>query len=626
MVSEKPRVHRLGALMVASVSLAVYVRTMYPGLVPFGDSPKFQFVGRIWGTPHNPGYPLYIVVSHLFGLLPIATLAYRINLMSAVFGAVAAGVMTLLVARLTGRVWAGIAAGFGLAFGRVFWSQAIVAEVYTLAAALLLGTTYWAVRWADTRRARDLLAAVVLASLAVGNHLTIVMFAPGLIVLVLLTDWRRALRPRLLSAMAALVAAGLSQYLLLIYLTSRRPPYLESSAGSLSELVPIVAGAQFRDRFGHFGWQELLTSRSAQLFRILRDETGLWGIAAAAIGLIWLARTRPAVAAGFTVAAIGVWTFVLGYDIADPQVFLIPVVVVLWTLAGVAIALVIGAAARAGRTAGVGAGVVAASLAAVTAYTSNVRANDHHKRTYETAFMNAVFLTLPNRALLVPGTFSEQLMLQYKLYGERAGADRAIELHGIDAGALKRAFAQGRPVYAFTEARDQLARSGFLFETVPLGAIAPDPVLFRLSGVRECRDIANSGWIDVSPVTAAGRLAVRVDNYRPFDAHLWLVLTRDTAAATMMTSSAGPGRPAVTTQVFDRSSAEGLRQTLAAAGFSAAIPRAPFVEIVHVQVNDNGEFQLLTLDLAGAPVSGFARGTADLNNPRRLTVCAGGST
>ena len=216
--------------------------------------------------------------------------------------------------------------------------------------------------------------------------------------------------------------------------------------------------------------------------------------------MIWLARKRPAVAAGLTVGAIGVWTFVLGYDIADPQVFLIPVVVVLWMLAGVAIALVIGAAARAGRTAGVGAGVVAASLAAVTAYTSNVRASDHHKRTYETALMNAVFLTLPNRALVVPGTFSEQLMLQDKLYGERAGADRAIELHFIDAGALEeRVRTRAAGVCVLAQARDELARSGFLFETVPLGAIAPDPVLFRVSTVRECRDIANSGWVDCRP-------------------------------------------------------------------------------------------------------------------------------
>ena len=141
------RARALGALAVAALALVVYLRTMYPGLVMFGDSPKFQFVGRVWGTPHNPGYPLYIVVSHVFGLLPIGTLAYRINLMSAVFGAIAAGLLALLVARLTRSTWAGVAAGLGLAFGRVFWSQALVAEVYTLATALLIATTFSVSPW-----------------------------------------------------------------------------------------------------------------------------------------------------------------------------------------------------------------------------------------------------------------------------------------------------------------------------------------------------------------------------------------------------------------------------------------------------------------------------------------------
>src|SRR5260221_13827759 len=378
-------------MLVTAVTFAVYVRTMYPGLVPFGDSPKFQFVGRIWGTPHNPGYPLYIVVSHIFGLLPIGTLAYRINLMSAVCGAIAAGLMVPVVSRLTGRAWAGIAAGFGLGFGRVFWSQASVAEVYALATALLLATMYMAIRWTDSRRIRDLLAAVLLASIAVGNHLTIVMVAPGLVVLVLATDWRRALRPGPVGLMAATIAAGLSQYLLVIYLTDRHPAYLESSAHTLRELFPVVAGTQFQDRLWHFGWRELLTSRSAELFGILRGELGAWGLLLAAVGLVVVTRRRPAAAAGLTASGLVVWAFVLNYDVADPQVFLIPVFVVLWVFAGSAVGLLVETIGRMRRPAGAVAGALAAAAVATTLYVSNARVNDHHRRTYEADMMNAVF-------------------------------------------------------------------------------------------------------------------------------------------------------------------------------------------------------------------------------------------
>ena len=188
------------AALAPVAAFAVYLQTMYPGLVSTGDSPKFQFVGRIWGTPHNPGYPLYVAVSHLFSHLPIGTLAYRINLMSAVFGAVTVWLMVLLVRRLTGSTAAGVGAALMLAFGLVFWSQAIIAEVYTLGTALLAAALLFAVRWADTRRPVDLLLAVAAVAVAVGNHLTILLVAPALVVFVLATDWRAALKPRVLIA------------------------------------------------------------------------------------------------------------------------------------------------------------------------------------------------------------------------------------------------------------------------------------------------------------------------------------------------------------------------------------------------------------------------------------------
>ena len=170
--------------------------------------------------------------------------------MSVVFGSIAAGLLVLVVARLTGRLDAAVCAGIGLALGRTFWSQSIVAEVYALATALLVATLLFAVRWTDTRRTRDLMLAVGMAAIAVGNHLTIVMVAPGLIVMVLATDWRFALTPRRIAAMAALCLLGLSQYLLIVVLTHAHAPYLESSATDLRALIPVVAGAQFQSA----GW------------------------------------------------------------------------------------------------------------------------------------------------------------------------------------------------------------------------------------------------------------------------------------------------------------------------------------------------------------------------------------
>jgi hypothetical protein len=391
-------------------------------------------------------------------------------------------------------------------------------------------------------------------------------------------------------------------------------------------LIPVVAGAEFQNRFGHFGWRDLFTSRSARLLGILVDETTIWGAVAAATGLIVLLRRRPATAAGLLLGGVGVWAFILDYDVADPQVFLVPVFVVLWVFAGVAAGAAVDLASRAGRIPAAITGVTAALVAGSVLYSGNRRANDHHGRNYETDLMNAIFLTLPTRAIVAWSAFSEQLLLQYKLYGERAGADRAIREHGVDAERLKEAFAREQPVYALSQARDRLARSGFVFEPVAL-RLEPhtDPVLFRLVSVRECRDIAHQGWIDAAPLTFGGRIAARVDNYRPFDSDFWLVLGRDAPVAARLLSAASPNAPSFTLRSARRSDTAALEALLAEAAFPAqALPQAAFIDVIHVRVNDNGDFALLTLDLGAPPRFALMRGTTDLkSNPKRLTVCAG---
>ena len=95
---------------VVLLTLATYLVTMYPGLGGGGDAAKFRYLGHVLGTAHPPGYPLYTLVSWLFSVLPVGSLAYRINLMSAVCGALAAGATYVSVRSLGGARAAAVAA------------------------------------------------------------------------------------------------------------------------------------------------------------------------------------------------------------------------------------------------------------------------------------------------------------------------------------------------------------------------------------------------------------------------------------------------------------------------------------------------------------------------------------
>ena len=83
-------------LVLALAVLGVYGSTLYPS-VPGGDSGEFIVASQELGVAHPPGYPLYTLLGKIFTWLPVRTVAWRVNLLTAVLGAVAA----TLLARAT---------------------------------------------------------------------------------------------------------------------------------------------------------------------------------------------------------------------------------------------------------------------------------------------------------------------------------------------------------------------------------------------------------------------------------------------------------------------------------------------------------------------------------------------
>src|ERR1035437_7298331 len=146
-----------------AASLLLYLVTLAP-TVTFEDSGELIAAAYTLGVPHEPGYPLWTMIAHLFTWLPVGDVAYRVNLMSAVCSSLAAALIawtTLLVidgvaaarpgGRLTASAWrpelegqalwlacgAAAAAGILAATARTTWSQSILAAVYGLKAALV---------------------------------------------------------------------------------------------------------------------------------------------------------------------------------------------------------------------------------------------------------------------------------------------------------------------------------------------------------------------------------------------------------------------------------------------------------------------------------------------------------
>src|SRR3954454_23607172 len=100
----------LAAAMVFVLAFAVYVKTLLPG-VSVGDWAEMQWIPAQLGIPHPTGYPLYVLLGKAFSLVPIGSLGFRAELLSAVAAAGSAATAVLIAGRLGVRPVIAAAAG-----------------------------------------------------------------------------------------------------------------------------------------------------------------------------------------------------------------------------------------------------------------------------------------------------------------------------------------------------------------------------------------------------------------------------------------------------------------------------------------------------------------------------------
>ena len=69
-----------------SLIFTIYLSALCP-TVYMGDSGLFAVASYSLGTAHPPGYPLFILMGKMLSFLPFGSIAYKVNLASALFGA-----------------------------------------------------------------------------------------------------------------------------------------------------------------------------------------------------------------------------------------------------------------------------------------------------------------------------------------------------------------------------------------------------------------------------------------------------------------------------------------------------------------------------------------------------------
>jgi hypothetical protein len=326
-------------------ALIVYLLTLTPSLSYLSpDGSELATIPAVLGLAHSPGYPLYTWLGYLFHFLPINDVAYRINLMSAVMGAVTIGCMYLLALRLLplqnpwGKEQSSrptlfeiivkrAIVGLGVmlfAFSTTFWSQAVIAEVYVPNAAMILLTLFALLQWEKTRRVRDFFLFAFVFGLSLGTHISNLGFALGFAAFVLLTDWRVIKNWKWWLAALAGFLLGVAQF-----------AWLPFKAGTLNDQMmlaraPIDLKGIYNYTLGAFPQFKFaftlaeLPDRLILYLYMLVQELGWLPLVAGIIGLFSLLfrRTR------YFFLLVGMYLvqiwFFIQYSAFDLEVFFIP--------------------------------------------------------------------------------------------------------------------------------------------------------------------------------------------------------------------------------------------------------------------------------------------------------------
>lgn len=188
-----------------------YYLTLAPELT-LEDSGELAAGSFYAGIPHPPGYPVWTLYTWLWTVLvPFKNIAWRVALGEATGGALAAGLLGLLVSRGSGLLMSGIeelrrmqgrwadaiglvsgaVAGMLLGYNGFMWSQSVIVEVYSFSVASFMVVLVFLLRWIySPRERRYLYYALFFHGIAFTNHQTLIVAAMGIEVAIAAADFR----------------------------------------------------------------------------------------------------------------------------------------------------------------------------------------------------------------------------------------------------------------------------------------------------------------------------------------------------------------------------------------------------------------------------------------------------
>ena len=243
-------------------------------------------VGSMYaGVPHPPGYPVWTIYSWIFTkLLPFSNIAWRVAVSSAFAGALACGLVALMVSRGSSMfiesvpefkgierraencicLVSGIVAGLLMGFNGFMWSQSVIVEVYSISMLSLTAVLACLLHWTYApQQYRYLYLAWFFCGIAFNNHQSLLVITIAMIVLAIAVQAK--LGRQMFYWMAVAFILGI------ILAKQDKLSILRSSAAGEYWNVPVMFWFTLVGLIGIFGYIWLSFKTRASAADMVRD-------------------------------------------------------------------------------------------------------------------------------------------------------------------------------------------------------------------------------------------------------------------------------------------------------------------------------------------------------------------
>ncbi len=274
-----------------------------------GDSGHFSAASYFLGSVHPPSYPLFILLGKLSTFIPLGNIAYKVNLLSAIFGALTVLLAYEAALYITKNYVVSIFASLIILASPNFILESSEAEVYTLNTFLIMLIFYLVL---TAIREKDFFKRVLLSSfilgLGMGNHHTIgFMLIPILYVVIIR---RKEVPFGTIALSTVLFIAGFSIYFYLYFRTFANAFMNYSEVYSFRDFLTVFLRTEYSGNtiiaikgVSHYGTHWLYSIRNVGLILSKEIHPIIWLFVL--MGIAGIGRDRRIL--GYILISVLIW-------------------------------------------------------------------------------------------------------------------------------------------------------------------------------------------------------------------------------------------------------------------------------------------------------------------------------